>query len=115
MNHQFQLEHIGINTENGDQALQLARLLSEMFNLKPRHGEKSEFAGQYFECMKAPFLGAKGHIALSTADLDDAVAELKEKGFAFRSDTAAYREDGTLKNIYLDGEYGGFAIHIMQK
>lgn len=115
MNHQFHLEHIGINTESGEQALELARLLSAMFDLETRHGEKSEFAGPYFECMKSPFLGAKGHIALSTPDLEGAVAELKEKGYAFRPDTAAYREDGTLKNIYLDGEYGGFAIHIMQK
>lgn len=30
-------------------------------------------------------------------------------------DTAAYTQDGSLKNIYLDGEFGGFAIHIMQK
>lgn len=30
-------------------------------------------------------------------------------------DTAAYNEDGTIKNVYLDGEFGGFAIHIMQK
>ena len=31
-------------------------------------------------------------------------------------DTAAYTEEaGKLKNIYLNGEYGGFAIHILQK
>ena len=24
-------------------------------------------------------------------------------------------EDGSIKNVYLEGEYGGFAIHIMQK
>ena len=24
-------------------------------------------------------------------------------------------EDGRIKNVYLEGEYGGFAIHIMQK
>jgi len=30
-------------------------------------------------------------------------------------DTAAYFEDGRIKNVYLNGEYGGFAIHIMQK
>ena len=115
MNNKFELEHIGINTNNADQAADLAKLLSMMFNLEPRHGQKSEFAGPYFECMKAPFLGAKGHIAMRTPDLEAAVAELKEKGFDFRMDTAAYFDDGKLKNIYLDGEFGGFAIHIMQK
>ena len=38
-----------------------------------------------------------------------------ENGFRFRMETAAYFEDGRIKNVYLEGEYGGFAIHIMQK
>jgi 2-dehydro-3-deoxyphosphogluconate aldolase/(4S)-4-hydroxy-2-oxoglutarate aldolase len=115
MNNKFELEHIGINTPNAEEADKLARLLSMMFNLEPRHGQKSEFGGPYFECMKAPFLGANGHIAMRTSDLTAAVEELKEKGFSFNMDTAAYTEDGKLKNVYLDGEFGGFAIHIMQK
>ena len=36
-------------------------------------------------------------------DLTAAVAELKEKGFSFNMDTAAYFDDGRLKNVYLDG------------
>ena len=98
-----------------EEAERLAQLLSMMFNLEPRHGQKSEFGGPYFECMKAPFLGTNGHIAMRTPDLTAAVEELKEKGFTFNMETAAYNEDGTIKNVYLDGEYGGFAIHIMQK
>ena len=115
MNNKFELEHIGINTPNAEKAEKLAQLLSIMFNLEPRHGQKSEFGGPYFECMKAPFLGANGHIAMRTPDLTAAVEELKGKGFSFNMDTAAYTEEGKLKNIYLDGEFGGFAIHIVQK
>ena len=115
MNSKFELEHIGINTPDARQAAELAQLLSRMFNLEPRHGQKSEFGGPYFECMKAPFLGTNGHIAMRTPDLAAAMEELKEKGFSFRMDTAAYTGEGVIKNVYLDGEYGGFAIHIMQK
>lgn len=111
----FHLEHIGINMENETEALELANLLSNIFNLTPRHGQKSEFAGDYFECMKSPFLGKNGHIAMRTSNLEEAVIELKEKGLSFNMDTAAYNEDGTLKNIYLNGEFGGFAIHILNK
>ncbi len=111
----FELEHIGINTPNPEEAEKLARLLSTLFNLEPRHGQKSEFGGPYFECMKAPFLGTNGHIAMRTPDLAAAVEELKEKGFSFNMDTAAYTDEGKIKNVYLDGEFGGFAIHIMQK
>lgn len=115
MQNKFELEHIGINTPDAKEAENLAQLLSMMFNLEPRHGQKSEFGGPYFECMKAPFLGTNGHIAMRTPDLTAAVEELKEKGFSFQMDTAAYTEEGKLKNVYLAGEYGGFAIHIMQK
>ena len=87
----------------------------KLFNLEPRHGQKSEFAGNYFECMKSPFLGKNGHIAMRTPDLKAAMEELEENGFRFRMETAAYFEDGRIKNVYLEGEYGGFAIHIMQK
>lgn len=115
MKNTFELEHIGINTPNAEEAEKLAGLLSMMFNLEPRHGQKSEFGGPYFECMKAPFLGANGHIAMRTPNLTAVVEELKEKGFSFNMETAAYTEDGKLKNVYLSGEFGGFAIHIMQK
>lgn len=115
MENKFELEHIGINTESPTEAQELANQLSAIFNLTPRHGQKSEFAGDYFECMKAPFLGKNGHIAMKTPDLESAVAELKEKGLTFNMDTAAYDDDNKLKNIYLDGEFGGFAIHILRK
>lgn len=115
MENTFELVHVGINTPNPEEADKLARLLSLLFNLTPRHGQKSEFAGSCFECMKAPFLGTNGHVAMATPDLTAAVEELKGKGFTFNMDTAAYTDEGKLKNVYLDGEYGGFAIHIMQK
>ncbi|WP_323703871.1 VOC family protein [Mammaliicoccus sp. Dog046] len=115
MSNQFELEHIGINTENENEALALASQLSFIFNLESRHGQKSEFAGKYFECMKAPYLGKHGHIAMKTEDLEAAVEELKEKGIKFNSSTAAYDDQEKLKNIYLEEEYGGFAIHILQK
>ena len=115
MKNTFELEHVGINTDNAGEAEQLALLLCKLFNLEPPHGQKSEFAGNYFECMKSPFLGKNGHIAMRTPDLKAAMEELEENGFRFRMETAAYFEDGRIKNVYLEGEYGGFAIHIMQK
>lgn len=115
MENTFELAHVGINTNSPQEASDLAALLSDLFHLTPRHGNKSEFAGGFFECMKTPFLGKNGHIALRTDDLEGAVEELRAKGYAFKMDTAAYTEDGKLKNIYIDNEFGGFAIHLMQK
>ena len=115
MENTFHLVHIGINQNSTAEAEKLAQLLGMMFNLTPRQGQKSVFAGDYFECMRSPYLGAMGHIAMGTPDLDSAVAELREKGFSFLEDTAQYDENGKLKNIYLDGEFGGFAIHILRR
>lgn len=112
---EYKLAHIGINTGSAEEAAELAAALSDMFHMTPKHGNKSEFAGTIVECMKTPYLGRNGHIALKTDDLEAAVAELKAKGYTFNTDTAAYTEDGRLKNIYLDGEFGGFAIHVMQE
>lgn len=115
MKNRFELLHVGINTGSPEEAERLSRLLAAMFNLECHSGPNSRFAGSYFECMKDVGRGAKGHIAMGTADLPAAVAELEEKGVTFNRDTAVYAMDGRLLNIYLAGEYGGFAIHILQK
>ena len=111
----YELIHVGLNLKNEEEALTTAKLLCLLFDLKIREGQKSIFAGDYFECMRSPYLGAMGHIAMGAPDLESSVAELKEKGFSFREDTAKYDEEGKLKNIYLDGEFGGFAIHILRR
>ena len=66
MKNTFELEHVGINTDNAGEAEQLALLLCKLFNLEPRHGQKSEFAGNYFECMKSPFHNFGNAAAYST-------------------------------------------------
>ena len=111
----FDLAHVGINNSDAQAAEELSRLLCLMFNLEPRQGKKSEFAGTFFECVRSPYLGTHGHIGMATDDLGADVAELTEKGFRFNEETRAYFDDGRLQNVYLDGEFGGFAIHIMQK
>ena len=115
MKNTFELEHVGINTDNAGEAEQLALLLCKLFNLEPRHGQKSEFAGNYFECMKSPFLGNYGLNPNRTPVPYAALVVPVVKGFPLRMETAAYFKDGRIKNVYLEGEYGGFAIHIMQK
>ena len=44
MKNTFELEHVGINTDNAGEAEQLEKLLSKLFKLEPRHGQKSKFA-----------------------------------------------------------------------
>lgn len=111
----FELAHVGINNETPEEALELAEQLSMLFNLAPRHGKKSEFAGSIVECVRSQYLGTHGHIGLQTDDLPGACEELAGNGITFNEETRAYFEDGRLQNVYLNGEWGGFAIHVMQK
>ena len=112
---EYTLAHIGINTNSPGEAAELANLLCSMFNLTPKHGNKSEFAGSYFECMKMPFLGKNGHIGMYTADCEAAVKDLEARGYEVDMSTAGYRPDGTLNAVYLKQEVGGFAVHIVRK
>ncbi|KTR40727.1 2-dehydro-3-deoxyphosphogluconate aldolase [Curtobacterium oceanosedimentum] len=115
MKNTFELAHVGINNPDAAAAQELCDLFCLMFNLGPRAGRKSEFAGTFFECVRSQYLGTHGHIGMSTADLEAAVEELLAKGFAFDEETAARFDDGRLQNIYLAGEFGGFAVHVMQQ
>jgi 2-dehydro-3-deoxyphosphogluconate aldolase/(4S)-4-hydroxy-2-oxoglutarate aldolase len=64
--------------------------------------------------MKTMFLGANGHIAVRTNKIEAAVAELEKHGFALDMTTAKYKGD-RLNTVYLKDEFGGFAVHLLQK
>ena len=110
----FEFAHLGINEENEDKALSSASLLSSLFYFPLKEGTSSIFAGSGLEVMKKRFLGKHGHMAISTNDIQRAIAYLKTKGISILPETA--KEDkGKLKAVYLDQEVSGFAIHLLQK
>ncbi|HAN44014.1 MAG TPA: 2-dehydro-3-deoxyphosphogluconate aldolase [Ruminococcaceae bacterium] len=111
----FEITHVGINAENADKAMAIANLFSAAFNFPIKDGNSSVFAGSLIEVMKKPFLGANGHIAISTNHVGRAVAHLKQKGVKFNEETAKYDAKGKLTVIYLAEEFGGFAVHLVQK
>ena len=43
----YELAHVGINCMNASEALEAAKLFSDIFNLSPREGNSSFFAGSY--------------------------------------------------------------------
>jgi len=105
----FELVHVGVNCANEAEAEQSARTLCSLFGFDYKAGNSSIFAGTAVEYMKAPYLGTNGHIAIGTNSLDRAVYHLSRQGVQFDESTRKP------KAIYLKGEIGGFAIHLMQK
>ena len=105
----FSLAHVGVNCANEGEAEQTAKTLCALFGLEYKAGSSSIFAGSAVECMKAPYLGKNGHIAIATNSLDRAVYHLGRQGVEFDESTRKP------KAIYLKQEVGGFAIHLVQK
>ena len=110
----LELRHIGINSDNEEEAARTAKTLCALFGLEYKPGNSSIFAGNEFEIMKSKGRGKCGHIAISTWDVDRAIYHLSRNGASFDETTRNRDEKGT-KVIYLEGEFGGFAIHLVRK
>ncbi len=112
----FKIGHIGINNENADEAKKTAQMLSMFMGQDiERESEKCMFVGAEFEVMKGKGPGKCGHIAIFTNSVDRAVYHLSRKGIKFNEESATFNADGTRKFIYLQEEFGGFGIHLLQK
>ena len=110
----FELAHVGVNCRDAEEAMGVSEKLEEAFGFAIREGNSSNFAGSFFELMKSKYLGANGHIAIAVNRMDMAIAELERKGFEVDMDSAKYK-GSKLAAVYLRGEFGGFAVHLLQK
>lgn len=110
----FELKHVGINCANEAEADNTADAFARMFGFEKKTGNSSVFAGSYIEAMKTPYLGAKGHIAIGTNNMERAVNYLDVLGVKVDMETAKYK-DGKLTAVYLKDEVAGFAVHLLQK
>lgn len=110
----YTLAHVGINADDREQAAMLCRLFGVLFGWKEKEGNSSFFADKGIEIMKEPYLGTHGHIAIGVNDMQAAMSELEAKGIAFDPATRKTDAEGNTKAIYLQGEYCGFALHLVQ-
>ncbi len=113
--HGFEIVHVGINSENIEEATKTAELLCKLFLLNPDVRSKATFAGTKFEVMHSPFRGTHGHIAIGCNFPDRARVYLESLGVEFDESTATYDEKGSLKFVYMKDEIGGFAFHLIKK
>lgn len=109
----FKLVHVGINCENEDEAKDTTAKFAKMFGWEQKVGNSSVFAGTAVECMKSPFKGARGHIAVSTNSLRRAVYQLNAMGV--ETELSADEIGADTKAVYLKGEFSGFAVHLVEK
>lgn len=110
----FEFAHIGVNMADADASLAAVNTLNERFGFPVKLGNSSNFSGGNMEFLKEPYLGAHGHIAIRTNNIQRAASYLAGMGFSSDPGTAKYK-NGKMIAMYLTGEVGGFAIHLLQK
>lgn len=110
----FEVRHVGVNLASADEADELADTLNDMFSFEKKVGNSSIFSGTGFELMKKPGRGTNGHIAIATNYIERAIYHLEKRGFEFDKESTVIKES-RIKAIYFKGEFGGFAIHLVQK
>ncbi len=110
----FELKHIGINAADEAEADETAAAFSKIFGVAKKNGNSSVFAGTAVEVMKKPYLGRNGHIAVGTNYMERAIYHLQRQGFEFEENTRKTDDKGNTKAIYFKGEFGGFAVHLVQ-
>ena len=111
----FELRHVGINCADEAEAERTAQLFSAAFGWDYKPGNSSVFSGTAVECMKKPYLGEHGHIAVGTNNVDRAVYHLGRQGITFDESTRKTDGKGKTKAIYLKDSFCGFAVHLVQK
>ena len=111
----IELAHVGVNCGSAEEAERLAKTVSAFFGYAPRGTGKSWFAGSAIEYMNNPGPGTKGHIGFKTNSVERAIYHLGRQGVEFDESSVTFNEKGAPRFVYLKGEFGGFAIHLVNK
>lgn len=111
----FELRHVGINATDEEEADKVAGSFEKLFGFTKKNDNSSVFVGTAIVVMKEPYLGERGHIAIQTNYIDRAVFQLQQQGYTFNEDSKKYDKDNKLVAVYLNEEFGGFAVHLVQK
>lgn len=110
----FEIAHVGINCESGEASAAVCGLFEMAFGFETKPGNTSNFSTSAIEVTKQIFPGSNGHLAVRTNNVQRAIEELSKKGFEADMNSAKYKGDSILA-VYLKQEFGGFAIHLLQK
>lgn len=112
----FEIRHIGFNSADAETAMKTAKMIS-LFTGWPLQNDSPGgcFVGSSFEVLKRVYRGTHGHIAVGTSSVARARWHLERRGFTFDDSTLALDPRGEPKLVYMNGEVGGFALHLMRK
>ncbi len=111
----FEVRHVGLNCATREEAADAAKAFSALFGFEYKPGNSSDFSGIGVECNHYPKRGAMGHIAIGTNSVERAMYQLEAQGVEFNHEEYKAVKNGKVTAIYLKQEFGGFAVHLVQK
>lgn len=109
----FEVAHVGINCADAEVCEQVCDAFTAAFDFGVKKGNSSNFASTGVEVMKTMFKGANGHIAIRTNKMTPAIAEMERRGLELDMDSV--KDKDNIKAVYFKNEFGGFAVHLLQK
>ena len=110
----YELAHVGINCDSGEASSAVCGLFEKAFGFETKSGSSSNFASSGIEVTKQIFQGSNGHLAIRTNNIQRAIEDLSAKGFEADMESAKFKGDSMIA-VYLKQEFGGFAVHLLQK
>lgn len=108
------LSHIGIHQADANNSLDLVKKLEEAFHWPVRYGSNLYFVGKSIEVTNDIGSRANASITIVTDNINRSIYYLEKRNFTLDQRTAIYKE-GKLMAIYLDEDFGGFAVKLIQK
>ena len=112
--HGFKVEHVGINAGSKDGADPIISAFAP-FGFDVKHGNSSVFLNHDIEIMTGEAYGKCGHICIETNNIKRAEAYLKSRGVKFIEESKKIDSKGNYAAVYIDGDVGGLAVHLLQK
>ena len=110
----FQLIHLGINTNSSEESEEVTKKLCELFNFTFYKKPHSNFAGVGFEVLHKHGYGENGHIGIYTPYPERAIYHLGKKGIKVIDSTVTRNKKSHKVNFaFLDYEIAGFGIHLI--
>jgi len=110
----FEIAHVGINQDSQNDSYDVAQSIKKAFGFSIEEGKSSNFVSRSIEITKSRYLGTNGHLAVRTNSIPRAMYYLRQRGFEVDMETAKHKGD-KLISVYLKDEFGGFAVHLLQK
>ena len=109
----FSFAHLGVNAGTDTAAGEMDDLRA-LVDLSDGGGNPNFMLDSAMEICRTPAPGAFGHIAVKTNSILRAARYLEKRGVEFDWENAKRKGD-RLVALYCKKQYGGFAVHLLQK